>query len=309
MITGKEIQFDLDFQLKQIEEMLEDIKHFWMLEVLTRGNSFNYDSQDIYRQFVQLIYSIDLKNYYPTELKNTERIPVLNRIKKILEFIFCQYEVNYKFFKELDRSYLQLKKFREVTNSTLSDDDLRIRIYKLIEKQDRKVYFESAYFDQIGFLERNYHDNIFLFLKLFYNDTLSNLQTHTKYDDNVHFINDKPLFTLTIIGGIYNISNNVIFDNICQHQFYKEINFLHSISQLKICKDQNNCFYYMIHKLYDILSKEIKDKWLHFILKELGIKESTYKSKYRQVASKDASEISKNYRTALDTVFAQELVL
>ncbi|MDO5638082.1 MAG: hypothetical protein Q4G18_12675 [Myroides sp.] len=278
----------------------------WEQELNTSGNSFNFDSQDIYRQYLTNVFLFDFKDRVESNKSTIDRVEKLKKLKENLELMIKIYERNSDFFIQLDRNALRLKKFRETTKSTLSDDDLQLALYRKIEIPERKAYFKSDFYNEVGFLNYDYHYEIYIHSKKLLEDVKTNFDNYENYDNDYLFINNKPLFPMKLIGELHSFLNNLVIEDISEYDFYKEVNILHTINKIKISKDHIVIYYYVIHCMSnEIKDKEIKKKWLSRILQEFGIKRKSYDSKYRHIASSDANETLKEYCFQIDSIFRQ----
>lgn len=276
----------------------------WEQELNTSGNSFNFDSQDIYRQYLTNVFLFDFKDRVEYNKTTTNRVEKLKKLKENLELMIKIYEKNSNFFTQLDRNVLRLTKFREITKSTLSDNDLQLDLYRKIELPERKAYLESDFYTEVGFLNYDYHYEIYIHSKKLLEDVKTNFDKYEIYDNDYLFINNKPLFRMKLIGELHEFLNNLVIEDISEYDFYKEINILHTVNKIKISKDHVVVFYYIIHCLSNtIKDKKIKKKWLSRILQEFGIKRKSYYSKYRHIASSDANVTLKEYCAQIDSVF------
>lgn len=269
------------------------------------GLSFDFESQNVNRDFLNLLIHTDFKDLFPSKIESSRRKEILIWLIESTSEIIEIYEKYSHVFKKFDRDGLRLEKYRHSTKSTLSDYDLRMSLLKKIELYNRKDYFESDLYKNIGFLDQDFHQEIYLHSKLLLRDLKNNLENYEQYDTDKFFVNDKPIFPMIIIAKIHEISNGIVYNEILENDFYNEINYLHSINKIKICKDQKIYFFYIIHLLSETLDKKMKEKWLNFILKDFQIPMDYYKSKYRQLASGSSSKNSKIFATDLENIFLE----
>ncbi|SHM20843.1 hypothetical protein [Myroides odoratimimus] len=296
----------VDSYLKWTRLMTDNTIVMWEKELNTSGNSFNFDSQDIYRQYMINILMYDFKDKVESAKGTEERIEILSIVRENLETIIKMYERNSDFFTNLDRDGLRLKKYREKTKSNLSDNDLTFQMYRETELPERKAYFESDFYKEIGFLNYDYHQEIYNHSKRLLKDVKSKFEDYEMYDNDYLFINDKPIFSMGLISKLHSIVNNQFIEDISEYDFYREINILHTVNKIKIKEDFLYTFFYVIHCLHNnIENKSLKKKWFAQILKEFKIKKATYDSKYKHITGSSANDTLKEYRNLIDSAFKQ----
>ncbi|MEC4028659.1 hypothetical protein [Myroides odoratimimus] len=283
----------IDFSIKQ-----------WLNELNTDGKAFDFDSQDAYKEYVATLLVFNFKDKIEGNKKEDQRLEILSYLKSSLKELIKIYEQNSTFFIELDREALRLKKFREHTSSVLTDIDLTIDLYKYTELPQRAEYFKSDFYKNVGFLNYNYHQEIYNISKRLLKDIESDFKDYEMYDNDYLFINDKPIFSMGLITKLHSVVNNQFIEDISEYDFYREINILHTVNKIKITEDFLYTFMYVIHCLHNSMgNKSLKKKWLNQILKEFKIKRTTYDSKYRHIISKDSNDTLKEYANLIESVF------
>lgn len=296
----------VDSYLEWTRLMTDTTIVMWEKELNTSGNSFNFDSQDSYKQCIENLLMYDFKDKVESAKGTEERTEILSIVRENLETIIKMYEKNSDFFTNLDRDGLRLKKYREKTKSSLSDNDLTLQLYRKTELPERKAYFESDFYNETGFLNYDYHQEIYNHCKRLLKDVKSQFEDYEMYDDNYLFINDKPIFSMGIIGKLHSIVNNQFIEDISEYDFYREINILHTVNKIKIKEDFLYTFFYVIHCLHNnIENKSLKKKWFAQILKEFKIKKATYDSKYKHITGSSANDTLKEYHNLIDSAFKQ----
>lgn len=284
--------------------MFRDVLIHWRDEINSSGRKFDFDSQDCYMTLMEQITQYNFKDVFE-ENKNSEfRKEQVSTLKLKLEHVTSLFEKQFDFFKDLDRESLRLKEYRKRTKSTLEDSELMLELYAKIELPQRNQYFNSNFYKEVGFLASDFHNEIYMYAKILLKHINENFKNYTQYDENYNFTNDKPFFPMRLISDIHAISNDLLFENIFDFDFYKEINYLHTTNKIRILKDQNNCFYYLIHLLSETIENQsLKEKWMIFIMKDQNIDLATYKSKYRYIVGADRGKKAKEYGEQLYEVF------
>lgn len=284
-------------------EIIDYTVKLWSDEINTDGKTFDFDSQDVYKEYVERLLAFNFKDKIEGNKEEDTRIEILGYLKSSLKELIQLYEQNSTFFIELDRESLRLKYFREYKSSTLSDIDLTIELYKHTELPQRAEYFKSDFYKKVGFLNYNYHQEIFNISKRLLKDIESDFNDYEAYDEDYLFINNKSIFDLVLIGHTHKVSNGLVFEEICPFEFYKELNFLSATNNLKLRKGQNNLFYYIIFLLYSSIEDErIKEKWMYFILKKFDLSYTTYTKKYKEIKGDNVSSEAKAFYKEINTL-------
>ncbi len=284
--------------------MFRDVLIHWKGEINSSGRKFDFDSQDCYMTLMEQITQYNFKDVFEENKNSDFRKEQISALKLKLEEVTSLFEKQFEFFKGLDRESLRLKEYRKRTKSTMEDSELMLELYAKIELPQRNQYFNSNFYKEVGFLASDFHNEIYLYAKILLKHINENFKNYTQYDENYIFTNDKPLFSMRLISDIYKISNDLLFESILDFDFYKEINYLHTIRKIRIRKDQNNCFYYLIHCLSEtIVDQKLKEKWMAFIMRDHDIDPSIFKSKYRHIVGSDSGKKSAEYAKLLNEVF------
>lgn len=278
-------------------------------DIDTKGYSFDRNTQSYY--YTQLG---KLKEYIP--YLNIEGLDAedkvwssINSLRYRTTGILILYEREEEFIANLNRKQMVIEAFRkEYDNPKYREltDDILLNYYereKEINVEGRNFY-SSLFFEKVGFLEINYHYEIYLraiqILKLL--DPKGGKEIALSED--LFYRNSKPIFPMILIAKLHAKVNGIIIDNVDELTFLLEINYIKAISKVKIKAKNQNEFYYLIDSLSkclpDINEREI---WLWNILKDFNIKESTFKSKYRHITSSNATESQKSLSNAIDEVF------
>lgn len=132
-----------------------------------------------------------------------------------------------------------------------------------------------------------------------------NKVTEDKKDDII--ITNKTAniyFNMSLISSIYEECNDIQFQNISEQDFYNAINLNPSSENpLKIKAGEKIRVCYLIHKLYEKIKGDNKAVWRKEILDQLEIKESYYKSKYKEPLSDVPSLKSEEFVENIDKIF------
>lgn len=295
----------METSTEMLIQVYQTLKYAWKEEIKTDGVSFNYDSQDIYKDSLSQIISHNLNQFI--DKINCSENSLLGVLTWHINQVIRLYEKNKRFFENLNREWLILRSFRKIfvpkELSDLSDGSLKpfLEVYKT--NSDRGDYFNSDFFRKIGFLEIDFHREIYVNSKMllkYLKEKDIEIKTNGQ---SLLYYNTEPIFSLLLIGQLYPLVNDEVIEPISEFDFFKEINYIHTIANMKIKKGKKNYFYYLLHLLSETLNRQAKEFWLQNVFKDFDLKESRYTSKYRYVLSDDAGREAKSFAESLDPIF------
>lgn len=276
----------------------------WINEINSDGQEFNYDSQDIYRAHLELVYSLNFNEKIKSDSTTFFKDLADKNMPYILKRNVELYESFSNIFDSYDRTKLQIDFFRKMSKSDKNDDELSIQIMQFTELMDREEYIKSDFYKDFGFLTTNFHYYIYQFNKKLLKDFESNFENYSKYNSEFIFVNKIELFPMEIILKIHQETNNEVFENIKITNFYDELNFFHSVKKIKIKPKQNNKVYFIIHKLSGLINdKKMKNSWIDVILHNFQLKKSHYLSKCTAVREIDSL---RGFVKNIDKIFNSE---
>ncbi len=298
-----------EINLKEVENefvraysILETILKLWNIEINSRGNKFNYEHQEVYRQ---ALYMLNYNNYKGLLENGNEEVKELffHDLAITLCLVIIKYETEKELFNQLDRKTLQLNEFRLLLNNNLSNEELSVELLMRSKVLERKEYYESSFYNEIGFLGFDYHREIYVYAKYLLADLQKEFKDYKKYCQTDFFLNDESIFELVLIGQIYKVSNGLVFEDTCPFEFYKELNFLTATNNLKPRKGQKNLLYYIIYLLYSTIEDDnLKEKWMYFILKKFDLSYATYTKKYKEIKGDSVSSEAKEFYKEINTL-------
>lgn len=298
-----------EINLKEVEiefvraySILDTILNYWDIEINSRGNKFNYEHQQVYRQTLHVLNHNNYKGLLDNGNEEVKK-EFFHDLAITLCLIIIKYETEKELFNKLDRKTLQVNEFRLWLKSDLSDNELSVELFMRSKVLNRQEYFESTFYNEIGFLDFDYHKEIYVYAKYLLSDVQDEFDNYKQYYQTNIFVNYKPIIDLVLIGQIHKVSNSVIFEEICPFEFYKELNFLSVTNNIKLRKGQNNIFYYIIYLLYSsIEDKRIKEKWMYFVLKKFDLSYTTYTKKYKEIKGDNVSYEAKAFYKEINTL-------
>lgn len=287
--------------VEQLLKMYRSLERFWKEEIKTDELTFNYDSQDIYKSSLEEIF---MKMNGDFDCDEDEK-PILHILIWQIRNVISLYEKNKSFFDSLNREWLVMRSFRKnYARLEIPDDSLRTIYEGYRELSTKSEYYSTNFFNDIGFLEINFHREIYFASKILLKYFKEGSTGYVLPKNDLLYANNQPLFPMKLIGDLHPLINDNVIEAISDFDFFREINYMHSFTKTKVKKGQWNLFYYIIHKLDETISdSKSKELWLKNIFKDFDIKENTYNSKYRYVVSRNASEKYEDIVEEINRVF------
>ncbi|GJQ07819.1 hypothetical protein CAPN010_19770 [Capnocytophaga cynodegmi] len=115
-------------------------------------------------------------------------------------------------------------------------------------------------------------------------------------------LSEGVFFDMAKSSAIYEICNGDVFEDVSETNFYSAIN-LQVSDILRLKKGEKTRACYFIYRLSESLDAEKKAYWRNIILHNLGIKETYYKSKYKECALEVPSRKSEEFVNKIDEIF------
>lgn len=299
---------NIDGNILILTLIYRDINNLWIQEINSKGDSFDYDAQDKYQHILKQIFlNFELVEKINPETEKGDRIMLLEDLLIATNKNLELYQEYISLFKNLPREEILVKTFRERRYSkiVIDDNSLTNKFIKIKESQPRPTYYDSELYKEIGFLEHNFHEEIYHFTINIRDQINNNFEAYNSYDPNYLNIHNEIFFNMGIAYHIYSNYNNIVFNEITELEFYKSLNLQNTISYLK--PRDNQKFLYIIFKLYNLLDENIREKWLKGILKEIKISREYYQSKYKAVTWKNSTEPQKKFAKDIETLFKDKI--
>lgn len=293
----------------EVNKKLEETYKCLLTEKITLGISFNNDSQSYYYTALRVLNNM-LSYIFIEEINLDDELKDdLTTTLSYSEEIMKIYEKNKDFFDNLDRNTLVIqalrKKYDDVFHRAMPDK-LLLKFFPAYKEMNIDDYYSTEFFKNIGYLEYNYHFEIYNVIRLINKSYRGENPENVIINRNLFYYNTKPIFTMKLIESLHKkvVYENKVFEDIDEYTFFREINFLVAINKLKLIKGNNNEFYYIVYELSEVIQDSSKrDVWLANILGDFDIKESTFKSKYRHIAGSNATESQEKLKADIDEVF------
>ena len=110
-------------------------------------------------------------------------------------------------------------------------------------------------------------------------------------------------FDMLISSAVHKVCNNKTFENLSETDFYSAINLLASDKILKLKQGEKTRACFLVYKMYESIKSDKKTEWRTFILQQLEIDDSYYKSKYKEPISDVPSRKSAKFASEINEIF------
>lgn len=110
-------------------------------------------------------------------------------------------------------------------------------------------------------------------------------------------------FDMSISSAVHKVCNNKTFENLSETDFYSAINLLAFDKILKLKQGEKTRACFLIYKMYESIKSANKTEWRTFILQQLEIDDSYYKSKYKEPISDVPSRKSAKFASEINEIF------
>lgn len=298
----------IDGNILLVSSIYNDINKYWIKEINSDGDSFNYDSQDIYRHALDNIFLLSefIEKINPETHKEERRI-VINELKKSVKENIKLFENFRSLFADLSRKKLLIREFknRKYSKSTKSDGSLYKIFVKQKELQNREIYFNSNLYKNIGYIEHNFHEELYDFAIYLKSQIKKDFEPSNTYNSNYLGVHNNTFFNMGIVYHIHNSFNNIAFYEVNELKLYKALNLQNTLSYIRI-KD-NQKLLYIIYRLSEILDENYRADWLKGILKEIRVTKEYYNKKYKAVTWKNSSADQQTFVEQFDILFKDKI--
>lgn len=316
--------------LKMFYETVNSVNKLWLAE-LEYNNYVTYNTQECYKKIVEsLMPKFKYFDEIPQKKLSKLTIKRINDLEFALKKNIEIYSKNKKIFKDLDRKKIRNIEFRlqkivhieydndtvqkmlktilttvEIIDTDYDDDAIEKRLITILETIDRVHYYNSDFYNTIGFLTNNYHED-FYHISLWLKEHLdNNFKNYEPYDPFHYKIYKEVFYNMGIIHHIHRNFNGIVFEKITELELYKSLNLKNNIPYLKF-KDKTVGIYFINKLKEDLLDKDIGEKWLFGILKEVDIP-GDYFSRKKNTAKKGDSKKHNKYANELDELIESKL--
>ncbi|MDE7420837.1 MAG: hypothetical protein K2N35_11580, partial [Muribaculaceae bacterium] len=105
--------------------------------------------------------------------------------------------------------------------------------------------------------------------------------------------------SMSLLASVHELCNGRQFEDIAAIDFFHAFNLHHASRPLEVCKNEKVRVCYLIHQLSEKIDKGTRSEWIGAMLRNTGIEQDYYRSKYREPISDPPSKKNKEFAEAL----------
>lgn len=108
--------------------------------------------------------------------------------------------------------------------------------------------------------------------------------------------------SMSLLASVHELCNRRQFEDMAAIDFFHALN-LHQVSKpLEVCKNEKARVCYLIHQLSEKIDKGTRSEWIGAMLRNTGIEQDYYRSKYREPVSDPPSKKNKEFAEAIKEI-------
>ena len=124
------------------------------------------------------------------------------------------------------------------------------------------------------------------------------------YNKPVKKNNEQPVRTelylsMSLLASVHELCNGRQFEDLAAIDFFHALNLHQTSKPLEVCKNEKVRVCYLIHQLSEKIDKGTRSEWIGAMLRNTGIEQEYYRSKYREPISDLPSKKNKEFAEAL----------
>ena len=108
--------------------------------------------------------------------------------------------------------------------------------------------------------------------------------------------------SMSLLAAIHELCSGRQFEDMSPIDFFHALNLHQASKQLKVCKNEKVRVCYHIHQLSEKIDKGMRSEWIGAMLRNTGIEQEYYRSKYREPISDPPSKKNKEFADALKEI-------
>ena len=105
--------------------------------------------------------------------------------------------------------------------------------------------------------------------------------------------------SMSLLASVHELCNGRKFEDMAAIDFFHALNLHQSSKPLGVCKNEKVRVCYLIHQLSEKIDKGTRSEWIGAMLRNTGIEQEYYRSKYREHISDLPSKKNKDFAEAL----------
>lgn len=108
--------------------------------------------------------------------------------------------------------------------------------------------------------------------------------------------------SMSLLASIHNLCNGCQFEDMASVDFFHALNLHETSKPLVVCKNEKVRVCYLIHQLSEKIDKGTCSEWIGTMLRNTGIEQYYYRSKYREPISDPPSKKNKKFAEAMKEI-------
>ncbi|MDE6532140.1 MAG: hypothetical protein K2M27_01240 [Muribaculaceae bacterium] len=109
-------------------------------------------------------------------------------------------------------------------------------------------------------------------------------------------------FSMSLLASVHELCNGRQFEDMAAIDFFHALNLHQTTKPLEVCKNEKVRVCYLIHQLSEKIDKASRSEWIGAMLRNTGIEQDYYRSKYREPISDPPSKKNKEFAEALKEI-------
>ena len=108
--------------------------------------------------------------------------------------------------------------------------------------------------------------------------------------------------SMSLLASVHELCNGRQFEDMAAIDFFHALNLHQASKPLEVCKNEKVRVCYLIHQLSEKIDKGTSREWIIAMLRNTGIEQDYYRSKYREPISDPPSKKNKEFADALKEI-------
>ena len=176
-----------------------------------------------------------------------------------------------------------------------------------VEYQKEKAEFQNFYAKRKSLEEERWSvpTDIFRLTYLKFNGLLPVVEKN--YNKPVEKIKEQSgrtdlYLSMSLLASVHELCNGRQFVDMAAIDFFHALNLHQTSKPLEVCKNEKVRVCYLIHQLSEKIDKCTRSEWIGAMLRNTGIEQDYYRSKYREPISDPPSKKNKEFAEALKEI-------
>nr|MBD5376698.1 hypothetical protein [Bacteroides sp.] len=107
---------------------------------------------------------------------------------------------------------------------------------------------------------------------------------------------------MSLLASVHELCNGRQFEDMTAIDFFHALNLHQTSKPQEVGKNEKVRVYYLINQLSEKIDKVTRSEWIRAMLRNTGIEQEYYRSKYREPISDPPSKKNKDFAEALNEI-------